>query len=578
MLSVDSDSSLPEDELESRDLHTSKVLSLLNEHRLQNTKLCDIQLRINNELIPVHRSVLAACSPYFLAMFNGDMKESKQSIVDLKDVNLKIIELIITYAYTGELEINTDNAESILEHATLLQFCEVRKICCQFLKKQLDPVNCVGIRRFAALHHCKSFLNVVDDFMRHHFIDVVSSEEYTSLPFEVLKSLISSDELNIDCEERVYIGIIKWVKYNVNEREQYLYDLLSETRLPLLSINFILKYLDHEELIKNCLKCRDLLDESKNYYIQNQLYGSGVRSVRTLPRHSVSGTLVAVGGKEAGETITNKCESYNLYDNEWTSIAPLNRQRQQLGVCEVDGHVFAIGGSDGLHRLDSVEIYSQEKNIWEIGTPLQTCRSGVGVGMLGDIIYALGGYDGRYCLNSVERFDKGTETWEYITPITITRSFPGVVSLYGRLYVIGGNDGTTFLGSCESYDPMTGKWSYLTPMNSPRAGVGCAVLDGILYVAGGFDGNKRLDQVEMYEPRMNAWETITSMNSYRDGVCMASFGGYLYAIGGIDGPSYLSSVEYYDPNTNEWTDTTPMETSRAASGIAVVTNSIVVEI
>lgn len=46
---------------------------------------------------------------------------------------------------------------------------------------------------------------------------------------------------------------------------------------------------------------------------------------------------------------------------------------------------------------------------------------------------------------------------------------------------------------------------------------------------------------------------------------------------GIDGPSYLSSVEYYDPNTNEWTDTTPMGTSRAASGIAVVTNSIVVE-
>lgn len=61
----------------------------------------------------------------------------------------------------------------------------------------------------------------------------------------------------------------------------------------------------------------------------------------------------------------------SLYQNEWKEIAPLNRQRQQLGVCELRGRVFAIGGSDGLHRLNSVEIYSAESNAWSETTPLQ---------------------------------------------------------------------------------------------------------------------------------------------------------------------------------------------------------------
>ena len=98
-----------------------------------------------------------------------------------------------------------------------------------------------------------------------------------------------------------------------------------------------------------------------------------------------------------------------------------------------------------------------------------------------------------------------------------------------------------------------------------------------LHMTGGFDGNKRLDQVEMYEPRMNAWKVVTPMNTYRDGVCMAAYGGYLFAIGGIDGPSYLNSVEYYDPSQNIWINTAPMEISRAASGVAVVKNEVVVE-
>ena len=312
MLSVTSDSTLEEDTsglTEAQKSHSSKVLQCLNNHRKKHLKLCDIQLTVGDRVFPVHRSILAACSPYFFAMFNGELKESKQSVVELKDVDADVIESIIDFSYTGLLQITTENVEKILEHATLLQFPEVRHLCCVFLKEQLDPMNCIGIRHFVSLHTCKRFLKVVDEFIKKHFCEVITSEEFTSVPYDILKSLLSCDDLNVDCEERVYVAIVKWVKFDIKERSKYFYELLSEARLPLLSIKFIMKYVDTEPLVRNCLQCRDLLDETKNYYIQKENQAK-LRSTRTIPRCSTAGVMIAVGGKEAGETITSRSEAY----------------------------------------------------------------------------------------------------------------------------------------------------------------------------------------------------------------------------------------------------------------------------
>ena len=202
-----------------------------------------------------------------------------------------------------------------------------------------------------------------------------------------------------------------------------------------------------------------------------------------------------------------------MYSNKWQRAAPLNSARQQLGVGVISGSLYAVGGSDGYTRLNSVERYDRDLDRWIYTKSLNTSRSGVGVGTLGDALYALGGYDGRTCLKTVERYDPQVDCWSCVASLNVTRSFPGVLCFYclhllvfmfclsnfmfllliqgvaelgNSLFVIGGNDGTSFLNSCEQYDPLTNKWSYVPPMSRPRAGIGAAVVDGILYVAGMF--------------------------------------------------------------------------------------------
>lgn len=44
-----------------------------------------------------------------------------------------------------------------------------KEVCCEFLKKQLDPTNCLGIRAFADTHACRDLMRIAEKFTHHNF-------------------------------------------------------------------------------------------------------------------------------------------------------------------------------------------------------------------------------------------------------------------------------------------------------------------------------------------------------------------------------------------------------------------------
>ena len=74
---------------------------------------------------------------------------------------------------------------------------EIQDVCCEFLKQQLHPSNCLGIRAFADTHSCRDLLRIADKFTQHNFQEVMESEEFLELPVNQLMDIISSDELNV---------------------------------------------------------------------------------------------------------------------------------------------------------------------------------------------------------------------------------------------------------------------------------------------------------------------------------------------------------------------------------------------
>lgn len=63
--------------------HMLETLNILRKRR----ELCDVVLVVGNRKILAHRVIMSACSPYFHAMFTGELQESRQTEVVIRDID-----------------------------------------------------------------------------------------------------------------------------------------------------------------------------------------------------------------------------------------------------------------------------------------------------------------------------------------------------------------------------------------------------------------------------------------------------------------------------------------------------------
>ncbi|KAL5012389.1 hypothetical protein ScPMuIL_010940 [Solemya velum] len=414
--------------------HTLESINVLRKHR----ELCDVVLIVGQRKIFAHRVILSACSPYFHAMFTGELAESRQTEVTIRDIDEGAMEVLIDFCYTSNITVEESNVQTLLPAACLLQLAEIQEVCCEFLKRQLDPSNCLGIRAFADTHACRDLLRIADKFTQHNFQDVMESEEFLLLPINQLVDIISSDELNVRSEEQVYNAVMGWVKYNIQERRCHLSTVVQHVRLPLMSPKFLVGTVGSDLLIKSDEACRDLLDEAKNYLLLPQERPL-MQGPRTRPRkpNRCGEVLFAVGGWCSGDAISS-VERYDPQNNEWRMVAPMSKRRCGVGVAVLNELLYAVGGHDGQSYLNSIERYDPQTNQWcsEVA-PTSSCRTSVGVAVLDGYMYAVGGQDGVSCLNFVERYDPQLNKWTKVASMSTRRLGVGVAVLGGYLYAVG---------------------------------------------------------------------------------------------------------------------------------------------
>jgi len=216
--------------------HSNAVLAMFDNMR-QAQELCDVVLVVEKKEFHCHKSLLSANSPYFKAMFTGVMTERYQSRVVLHDINSVAMDQIIGFFYTSSLTLSMDNVGYILPAASMFHIDNVVKACCEFMRRNIGVSNCLGISAYADTHSCLELKALADDYAMQHFPEVIQAEEFLQLPFGQLEQLISSDNLNVHSEERVYEAVMAWVKYEPDLRSQYIARLLDN--VSLLSTNII---------------------------------------------------------------------------------------------------------------------------------------------------------------------------------------------------------------------------------------------------------------------------------------------------------------------------------------------------
>lgn len=229
-------------------------------------KLCDVVLEVEGEKVHCHRVVLASLSAYFRAMFTGDMAESKKRVITINGVDAASLRTLVDYAYTATIEISERNVQAILPAASVLQFEEVKRACSQFLRRNLDTDNCLGIKIFAEVHGCEELQSAATVFSSHYFTQVQKKEEYLRLPYDEVKTFLSRDQLNVSSESDVFRAAMAWLLHK-DERRKHVHELLDLVRLPLLDTKELLTSVGRNPLIVQDPRCVKMLIDAMQCHI-----------------------------------------------------------------------------------------------------------------------------------------------------------------------------------------------------------------------------------------------------------------------------------------------------------------------
>ena len=336
---------------------SSHASSLLNEMKKlrENSDLCDVTLCVEQEEFKAHRLVLAACSPYFNAMFTNQHLESSSSRVQLNGVEGGALGALIEFAYTSSLVICQETVQAIMAAANHLQVTDVVDACCNFLLDQIDVENCLGMAAFAEMLSCQQLQTTSWQFALDNFQEVCRTEEFLSTPVFLLKRLVKSENLNVSSEEDVLDCVLRWYGHSQAERATAICSILRYVKLPLISWTLLDERLLSDPLLSLKEDFHVLIAQARRL----QSYSEGSEQFveldnQCIPRKSVgqSPFLYVVGGETTpGRTTVRTVERYNPAKNSWTTLAPMSTCRRGVGTVLLNGLLYVVGGSSGVQAL-----------------------------------------------------------------------------------------------------------------------------------------------------------------------------------------------------------------------------------
>ncbi|XP_058813598.1 kelch-like ECH-associated protein 1B isoform X2 [Topomyia yanbarensis] len=473
---------------------------------------------------------------------------------------------ILFFMYTGHIRVTEVTVCQLLPAATMFQVPNVVEACCAFLERQLDPTNAIGIANFAEQHGCEILKQKANQFIERNFTKICQEEEFLQLSVMQLICLIKKDELNVQGERDVYDAVLKWVKFDEDNRYPQMQPILCTVRCQLLTPSFLKEQMKNCDVLRKAPACREYLAK---------IFEDLTLHKRPVVKERKPNTtrMIFVAGGYFKHSL-DMLESYNVDDKVWITLPKLTVPRSGLGAAFLKGTFYAVGGRNNSpgssYDSDWVDRYNPISESWRPCSPMSVPRNRVGVSVMDELLYAVGGSAGTVYHNTVEYYDPELDRWTLVKSMHSKRLGVGVAVVNRMLYAIGGFDGQDRLSSVECYHPENNEWSMVPPMQYRRSGAGVAAMQQYIYVVGGYDGRGQLDSVERYDTESQTWELMAPIKIARSALSLTVLDGKLYAMGGYDGLNFLAYVEVYDPVKNEWEDGTPLTSGRSGHASAVI--------
>jgi len=156
-------------------------------------QLSDVTFIVEGKPVHAHKILCMRCT-YFKAMFMGEMKESKQRQIELKDVRYPIFLALLEYLYTDDVNVGQEIAMELLQAADQFGVDRLKKMCESKMLASITVDNAARVFHDADLHNAKSLREKCLNFILSNFDAVTKTESFEEmgrtnieLVFEILR-------------------------------------------------------------------------------------------------------------------------------------------------------------------------------------------------------------------------------------------------------------------------------------------------------------------------------------------------------------------------------------------------------
>ncbi|XP_030637825.1 kelch-like protein 41b [Chanos chanos] len=573
---------------------------------LNENKFVDCTLKVGDRCFPCHRLIMAACSPYFRELFfseDGKEKEGSNEVV-LEDVDPSILDMIIQYLYSAEIDLTDDNVQEIFALANRFQIPSVFTVCVNYLQKKLSLANCLAIFRLGLVLNVPRLAVAARDYIADRFEAVSKEEEFQQLAPHELFALIGGDRLNVETEELVFEALMRWVRSDKEKRVKALSEAFECIRFRLLPEKYFQEKVETDDIIKadpELLKkvqvikdaFRGKLPEKKKKEKKegeevNGEAGAEGEEEELLPGYLNDNRRLGMYRRDLILMVNDTAAvAYDVGENECFLAAVAEQvPRNHVSLCSKKNQLFIIGGLfvDEDSKESPLQCYFYQLDSlaadWVALPPMPSPRCLFGMGEYENLLFAIAGKDlqTNESLDSVMCYDTERMRWSETKKLPLRIHGHAVVSHNGLVYSIGGKtDDNKTTNKLFVYNHKQSEWRELAGMKTPRAMFGAVIHKGKIIVTGGVNEEGLTAASEIYDFGTNRWETFTEFPQERSSVNLVSSGGSLYAVGGFAivelenkevGPSELTDVWQYEEDKKQWSGM--LREMRYASGSSCV--------
>ncbi|KAG9271741.1 speckle-type POZ protein-like A [Astyanax mexicanus] len=129
------------------------------------SRFTDCSLFVGGQEFKAHKSILAARSPVFNAMFEHEMEESKKNRVDISDIDADVFKEMMGFIYTGKAPNLENMADSLLAAADKYALERLKVMCEEALCNGLSVENVADTLILADLHGAEQLKAQAIDFI-----------------------------------------------------------------------------------------------------------------------------------------------------------------------------------------------------------------------------------------------------------------------------------------------------------------------------------------------------------------------------------------------------------------------------